>query len=141
MIYLTGASGFLGNAFYNKISSHYECVCLVRNPNKSFKHNVLCDLNDKNPQFPEIKSDAIVVHCASLIKGTKKSLYHTNVKGTKKLISWAKKNQIKKIIYISSLDVELDNTEYAYSKKQAEQLIIDSRLVPLPDIKTTIFFI
>ena len=49
-------------------------------------------------------------------------------KELKNLFHGQKKNQIKKIIYISSLDVELDNTEYAYSKKQAEQLIIDSNL-------------
>ncbi len=128
MIYLTGASGFLGSAIYEQLIKTQECVCLSRSKLSNSSDYILCDLNKENPNFPKVQTPSVVIHCASLIKGTPRQIQKTNVDGTRQLINWAKNEKIEKFIFISSLDVETSQSVYACSKKESENYLKSSGL-------------
>jgi nucleoside-diphosphate-sugar epimerase len=99
-ILLTGAYGFLGSSISKRISKRYKLIKTdISNLNINKKKDIKC-------YFDKHKFD-LVVHCAaakSAIKSLNKPLnfFQTNFIGTLNLLEIMRKNNCKKIVFIST---------------------------------------
>ena len=131
-IFITGATGFIGHHLLKKLSNKYNIFTLVRDKNKSAilsQYNIILgDLSQKELLNNALKKINIVIHLAALTKyESKNELIKVNTEGTKNLIMAAKKNNIKKFIYISTLNTTLPvKNEYSRSKLLAENIVKNS---------------
>ena len=134
-VLITGASGFLGGHIAD------ACVCrgdqvkvIIRNTsdtsslkahgNKiSYVHGTI---EDENACLEATSGVDIVFHAAARVleQGHRKQFIETNVEATKKLIVAARRNQVKKFVFISSPSVVAEfnnqihiNETYPYPKK------------------------
>ena len=162
-IYVTGINGWLGHALKSAFEKSIEGFeksnffeenarwigldrfqdnFLINNKNKFYKGDIR-DLDDCNT-FLQNQESEILIHLASLIhpKVWSKDFDEVNIKGTLNLVKAAKKNGIKKIIYVSSnspIGCNLNNQVpfledseynpylgYGKSKMEAEKIIQDS---------------
>ena len=136
-ILITGATGNVGKALRAYLTKDYDISCLT-NEGKRFADDIIGDLNDYFSLFNATKNIDIVIHLAGVIKGNKKLLNFVNVNGTKNLIDACEKNKVKKIIFMSSLDIKF-NTSYGKSKLKAEEIIKNSKLKYVILRPTTIY--
>lgn len=108
---ITGGAGFFGSILKQYfLDLGDECVSIDLEPD-DFKHSRFTayqgDINDNalmDKIFAAHKFDAIF-HCAALLAHVKKdlkNLWHANVDGTENVCQYALKNNINKIIFISS---------------------------------------
>ena len=76
----------------------------------------------------ELKNVSAIIHLAAVVGSNNKELnFKTNVEGTRRLIESAKKNKIKRIIFVSTISASYSKrNNYAESKLQAEKLIHES---------------
>lgn len=150
-VLVTGATGFLGNNIVRKLSKlSIKAVVLVR---KNTKINQLeqfgCDIfRMQGIDDPIIEKAAstchYVIHCAAKTDQNDpdfSSYYETNFQFTQKIIDVCKKQEIKRLIFISSANCftpgckeypgseesgfmdYLKHSGYAYSKYLAQQLV------------------
>ncbi len=110
---ITGASGVVGKELSNLLIQNKKLeICLLSNSNiKQKKKNKLKIIKHDltKPLICSYKID-ILIHCAAknpLSKTGKKMniIFKKNVQMTKNLINFANKKNIKKIIFLSSMDV------------------------------------
>ena len=128
-ILITGSTGNVGKALVKHFISKYNkynILCLARKK-RTEKHYIHGNLNDYNSLLKATKKVDIVIHLAAATKGSIKELENVNVKGTANLIRACEKNNVKKIVFISSLDAMFD-TPYGVSKKKAEDIVKSSKL-------------
>ncbi len=126
-ILITGSTGNVGKVLRACLTKEgYSLSCLT-NGNKKFNDEVVGDLNDYDSLVNATKKIDVVIHLAGLLKGNKKLLNQVNIQGTKNLIQACEKNNVKKIIFISSLDIKF-KTDYGISKLKAEEVIKNSKL-------------
>lgn len=114
-IFLTGATGYLGNQLaFQLVSQNYEVHALVRNINASNvpKHKNIHifqgDICDYNSILKGITGCEVVIHTAAytnLRSKNPENFYKINVEGTQNLLNASIENNIKKFIYTSSLAV------------------------------------
>jgi farnesol dehydrogenase len=160
-ILLTGGSGFIGRYVLKYLLEADQNVnALVRDPSKltiscHTNLNVIKgDLNDLGCVNDSIKECDIVIHLAALVSVYEEipsAFYETNLRGTLNLLAAAKKNNVKKFIFCSSLAAHefLDHriiteksitesleyfSKYAETKARAEQLVIEYSKFGLPYI-------
>lgn len=134
-LFVTGASGFVGNHLIKELSG-CEAVDNIfalyrRKEQIPFLPKVNPVLGDLS-SLPE-KLDAridIVLHLAGYYKTESKKLcYEINVQGTRNVISLCKRNNIPKILYFSTINVDLKSKGcYGQTKLVAEEEVIDSGL-------------
>ena len=163
-ILLTGGTGFYGSAILGELLSRadVEVLCLVRGGSSErlkaalAKHGLagntnltVVDGNIEKPDFdlpPAVaKTIDTVIHVAADVSLAKSydSLFNSNVLGTKHVLDFCRKNEIRNIHYVSTLSVfvdalplpklckegdNLDDTQkifggYAQSKWSAEILV------------------
>ena len=147
-ILITGASGFIGSYLFKnfKEEGHIVYGIVRKKPNLRFlkknkKEIILADLNDfksLEKNFP--KSVDLIIHAGAsndqdTNKNTRKA-YETNIYGTRNICELAMRNNVKKFVYISVLQVygrELKNkisekseincdNDYALSHYLAEEV-------------------
>lgn len=144
---ITGGAGFFGSILKKHfLEQGAECVSIDLEPD-NFTHEHFKayqgDINDDalmDKIFATYKFDAIF-HCAALLAHVKKDLkklWHANVDGTENVCKYAVKNNIKKIIFISSnclwaknFDEQVKETEipnpveiYGKSKLEGERILL-----------------
>ena len=153
---VTGGAGFLGCHLCNELSKKYDKIYVIDiEPIKKneYPKNIIAfrqDIRDhKNLVKIFSKVDEVIHAAAALPLWKKKDIFSTNVKGTKSVLDAAIKNNIKKVVFISSTSVygipkkhpiyETDPVvgvgPYGESKIRAEKLCIDYRkkgIVKLP---------
>jgi len=130
-ILISGADGNVGKEIVNQLAKKkkYELFLFTNKKNKRIKNFKLFYQNLTKPINLKLKPDA-VIHCAAKHRFSKKgnnmrSVYSTNIKMTKNLIKFCNKNEVKKLIFLSSVDV--------YG--QVRNKILFESLVPLkPDL-------
>lgn len=157
-ILITGGAGFIGRYLSKYLLERNHQVTILDNFSNSKKENlnhilkfkpkiIDGDINTMEDIERSIKNQEIVIHLAakiSVLESIKnpRETFRTNVEGTKKVITTAQKNKIKKIIIASSAAIygninggkKLTETSKIYpispygdSKSQMEKFII-SRL-------------
>jgi len=137
---VTGATGFIGQHLVKELlHKGYEVVCLVRDKSKCpefFKHVKLLSGNIED--FSEEYLDGVeqVIHLASLTS-TKENPDDTfadykriNIDGTANILQACEQNDVKRIIYISSIAVLFPEYEDSYisSKRLTEKVVENSKL-------------
>ncbi len=115
MIVVTGATGHIGNVLVRKITQKGDKVRVIVPPNEDIKPIEDCkdnieilrgDIRDKNFIVKALKNATVVFHLASAIsiKPQKdKKIYDINVKGTENIIEGCIKNNVKRLVYTSSV--------------------------------------
>lgn len=144
---ITGGAGFFGSILKQHfLELGHKCVSIDLEPD-NYQHPSFTayqgDINDDalmNKIFTQYKFDAIF-HCAALLAHVKKDLkhlWHANVDGTENVCKYAVKNNIKKIIFISSnclwaknFDIPVTEDEtpepveiYGKSKLEGEKILL-----------------
>lgn len=133
MLLITGATGFVGRRLLEKlISKRLKVRCLVRDKKKIDKNNdleiVQGDILYKNALYNATQKVDTVIHLATIIKSSDPEEFtNVNAQGTRNLVEACIKNEVKKIIYVSSLDAVLNETNtYGKTKKIGEDIIKES---------------
>lgn len=131
MIFLTGANGFLGSRILAElVEANVSVRCISRKSISNSKNVewIKLDLLESNIPDDLLKGCSHVIHCAGVIKGIKENLNKINYISTKRLLRLSHKESVKKFIFISSIDVLLFDSEFAKSKRLAENAIIKSNV-------------
>lgn len=135
MLLITGATGFVGRRLLKKIiDKKIKVRCLIRNKKKIDGGNELeiiqGDLSDRDTLYDATLGVDTVVHLAAVIKSSDPSEFmNVNVQGTRNLVEACIKNEVKKIIYVSSLDAVLNETNiYGKTKAIGEDIIKNSNI-------------
>ena len=150
-IFLTGATGYIGNNIARELASQGHCIhVLIRNPEASvdLDHpNIRVfkgDVTNINSIIPAIKNCEQVYHTAALTKMqayNRSKFYSINTSGTGNVLEAAFNEGVKKLVFTSSGAVlgpslnhpiqeddpritSFDN-DYELSKMLAENLVID----------------
>jgi dihydroflavonol-4-reductase len=117
-IFITGASGFIGNYLLDLlISKGHDCICLSHNTpiNKEGVEIVKGSITNMESMERMKECDAVFANAAIAMAGPpkdiRKKMWEVNVKGTQNTLELALKYGIKKIIYTSSI-VALGDTKY-----------------------------
>ncbi|MCL4458583.1 MAG: NAD-dependent epimerase/dehydratase family protein [Chloroflexi bacterium] len=138
MIFVTGATGFVGHHLIEELTLRNQQVrCLVRRSSKvTFLQQVGAELIYGSLEEPYSYKDSLggvdtVIHLAAIISTPNPAHFkRVNLEGTQNLLRACLHSSIKRFIYISTINVLLeDKTAYAASKLEAEGLVLHS---PLP---------
>jgi UDP-glucose 4-epimerase len=147
-ILLTGGSGVIGIRFIQKMIDSVKIISLGRefiNFPEQFRHHknfkfYEFDLNSENEILVPDKVD-VILHLAANVTNPKlvSKDYELNLKSTKKLIEFAKKNNVEQFLFASSISVyglhenfALEDSilkadsDYAKSKIESENLLLNS---------------
>ncbi len=133
MILLTGATGFVGSHLLNKISKIDKVRCLVRYERQAEElkkkgyETFIGDILENKRLLEATRGVDIVIHSAALMRGTRKQYELVNVIGTKNVVEACKKENVKQIIYLSSVlaDEDYDNG-YGKTKRKGEDIVKNS---------------
>jgi len=113
-VFVTGASGYLGSRLIKTLENKHKVRTLSGN------------LNNPNAWESDLRESDCVIHLAAITHGTQDQYEEVNVIGTNNLITIAKKEKIKRIIYVSTRAVGNICGAYGKSKESAEHIIIES---------------
>ncbi len=135
-IFLTGATGFVGRHLVPAlIREGHHLRCLVRSASKAQVLRALgCevvvgDLLDSRGWQDSLQGTELIIHLASLHRGTPSQIHRTNVEGTAQLVTAARAHNVKRIIYLSTVTAtNRPAWPYAHSVWLAERLIQESLL-------------
>lgn len=137
MIFLTGATGFVGSHLVARLLSQGERVrCLVMPgdplepkaaPGLEVVHGDVVEL----PSF-EAHGDGVtaIVHAAALmLPNPPERIRQVNIEGTRSVLGFASKWGIRRLVYLSAVSaVYRQKNSYGLSKAEAERLVVESGL-------------
>lgn len=145
--FITGGTGFIGSHLVDRLldsGDYTEIRCLIRNNEKWLKDKkftrIKGDLNDLTVLKKAVKDVDVIFHIAGRVKApTYEELVHANVDATENLLRIAQKQNVPKIVVLSSLaavgpsengpvteDEPMNPVSmYGKSKKQMESVIHD----------------
>ena len=131
MIFLTGASGFVGRHLLNVLrNKSYKIRALIL-PGEDIPIQaqniewVRGDIRHKGSLMDYFTEIETVLHLAGLVANhDEKSNYEINFKGTKNLVDLSRENDIKKFLYMSAAAVKFKRLNaYGKTKKLAEDYV------------------
>lgn len=110
---VTGAAGHLGSAVIRELKKMNKNIRgLILKGEKNVPEGIdvfYGDVTDKNSLkdfFEKKEDDLIVIHCAGIVSIASKysqKMYDVNVNGTKNIVDLCIENNVKKLVYISSV--------------------------------------
>jgi len=141
-LFITGANGFIGKSFLQKVegSKYNKIFCLIRNPHffdtpKSNPVNleiVEGDLLNAKTYQASLKQSDIVVHFAALTgKQKPHNYFEVNTEGTETLVEKCQRAGVRKFLYVSTIAAKFPDKHlyyYAQSKLKAEEIVKNSGL-------------
>jgi len=127
VIAITGAgpTGFIGSSLMQYLRGNgFTVIALNRHvtaENENAEHRFFDLEQDPSPAL--LKNVQVLIHCAFISAGQHADAEHLNFQGTKKLIEYARRNGVVKIIFFSSVSAH-DKAQSAYgrSKFRSEEL-------------------
>ena len=147
-ICVTGANGFIGKSVCEVLSKSNKSVrAVTRDLNvcknsSNIEYRVISDINDKTNWKQVLVDIDCIIHCAGrahIMNETKKDelkIYRSvNVDGTKNLVEQAVKAGVKRIVFLSSVKVNGENTNNKFSDtnlKKAKKNIFTYNDIPDP---------
>ena len=163
-ILITGFRGGVGNEIFKNLSynNKNQIFLIGKNDIATKKNNITFIKQDLTKKFIFKLNIDLVIHCANNHYHTKsiknkKFLYDENIKMTQNLIKFCNKNKIKKVIFLSSIDVYgrvnyrrkilKENQKlkphnwYAKSKLLSERLFLDKKTFFVKSLKTLVCFV
>ena len=137
-VFVTGASGFIGEFTINELlKQNYSVLGLTRKkPYFQLKHPkfqwIYGDILDSNVLDRATKNSSIVIHLAAITSeknSTYIDSYHVNVIGTKNLVESCRRNNIDRVITLSSESTKRPfKGVYAKTKQESDEIILKSNL-------------
>ncbi len=133
---VTGASGFVGSYLVKKLlEQKHKVVVLAHSQKSSVRWGSAVEvchgsIEDVSSLESFCENLDVVYHLVGIIAETRKNKFDTTVGiGTKNLVEAAKKQKVKKIIYLSAVGThENAKSKYHRTKFVAEQAVIASEL-------------
>ena len=130
-ILVIGGNGYIGRELVKKLKlNNFEVTVLLRKNIPGYESkNIVGDLLDKECLLKNLRNFDLVVNLASIIRTVRKSRYQENVIGLQNVIDAMSANSIKRIIYLSTQNVNLaDKGYYAASKALGEKILKKANL-------------
>jgi len=133
-IFITGASGFLGQTIVRELSGTYQLYLLEhtkRNKIKKSKNIKIISggLSDISKWGEELAGIDVVVHLAGVTHSNDQSLYKKiNTDGTIALARVCAEHNVKQFIYISTRAIGPNCGEYGESKREAENFLKKNKI-------------
>lgn len=137
MIYLTGATGYLGTWVLRRLAQHehkVRCLLLPDDPATVAPFDgveiVRGDITKLDTFIASGDGISAIVHCAALMLPNRADrIAAVNVQGTANMIAFAQRWGISRFIGISAVSaVYPTKNSYGVSKARAEQLVVESDL-------------
>lgn len=103
---ITGGTGFVGSNLINELKKlNHEIICFTRGNSweKDGVKYIKVDYSNFSELKDNLKCDILIHLAATLFARSKKEFIKENVTATRNLVEAARANEIKKIIYLSSL--------------------------------------
>lgn len=122
-IFITGATGFMGSALVDFLINNGDDLFLLVRKGGNFSHSnvsnvhyIVGDINDVDSYQKFLHGVDIVYHLAGVVTdwAPRKLFFRVNTDATKALLSEAIKNNVKRFIYISTIDV-LKRSRYKHN--------------------------
>jgi dihydroflavonol-4-reductase len=140
MIFVTGATGHVGNVLVSELSKRGELVRALALPGEAIDHIkkpgveiVRGDVRDKDLLIRYCKDVDTVFHLAAIISilpVNKKEIYEVNVGGVKNILEACKLNHVDRLVYTSSI--------HAFAEPEPGSEISES--LPFNPTKTSGFY-
>jgi len=116
-ILVTGASGFIGRAIFRKLSSSvFEVTGQIRSAESSYSKEsnyVSINISSSTDWSKILQNIDCIIHCAAIPENAElDELYDVNVHGTINLAEQALKMGVKRFIFISSIKVNGEISNY-----------------------------
>lgn len=141
-VLMTGASGYVGTAFLKTFGARYHLKLFGKTPGPGEHESILGDIKDSGAVLRAAQGVDAILHLAAVttdkIGARDADYFETNTVGTFNVLEAARQNNVKKIVYGSSvcaagfratpkLIMETDRCEptdgmYGYSKYLSERL-------------------
>jgi len=136
LIYLTGATGFVGkNTVFTLLENGHRVKALILTGEvPPFEHPQLQwvwgDIRQQETLDGYLDGVNTVVHIAGVVATADETVnYETNYLGTRNLVDLARKTKVKKFVYMSAAAVKFAHLNaYGKSKKMAEDCVLHSGL-------------
>ena len=130
-ILVIGGTGFIGKEVCSELLKRgYFVSVLSRKLKESDKVKVLNgSVLDKGFLLRNLKNFDYVIYLASVVKSLVKSRYSENITGLRNTIDAMERNNVSKLIYFSTQNVNIEKTGYyGNSKKECEKSLKESNL-------------
>lgn len=141
-VLITGATGFLGKYIIEELlENKYSIIAQGRNKTKLNRLKKMYNIEIMQCDLTKIANKKIkvdyVIHAAALstVWGKWEDFYNSNVMGTKNVIEFCKKNNVKKLIHVSSPSIYTEKKdrfnicEQEYNSKNELNFYIKSKLM------------
>lgn len=132
-ILVTGRNGFVARALVERLKDKYRVISLVRKlkDNIDYSNEEVVVIDNRMVQDTDVKKYNIelIIHLAASIRGRRKELLENNIQASKAIFKIAESLNIP-VIYLSSTNVLFSDClgAYAFSKKECEKLLVESKL-------------
>lgn len=134
-VFITGISGFVGSRLMHFIDQDKRfdkvyCLCRKKTDLPS-RFIAVCGSLENLSSVPPVDAD-VCIHMAAItttVNAKPESILKTNGDGTKEVVEYCRKSNIRRLVFLSTVNVHLSKLyAYAQSKKNAEEYIIGSNL-------------
>ncbi|MBI2564753.1 NAD-dependent epimerase/dehydratase family protein [Candidatus Woesearchaeota archaeon] len=119
-ILVTGGTGLIGKKVVELLSKKNKVFVITRTQTSVNKNGIMyinADLSNAEAIKLAVSGKDIIVHIGGVIKDSRKNIFRTNIEGTKNIVNACIKNNVKRIVFISS-DAVFQGHKNIYSESK-----------------------